>query len=65
MKIVATKVRGEELKPGDLFSTADQLYWDHYDPLSIGEKVYIRTEAPCPPDQKDDPIYRITIEEEG
>lgn len=64
MRIIAAPVKGTDLKPGDLFSTADQFYWDNHVPPSIGEKVYIRTETPLP-DQ--DPtrlagLYRITIE---
>jgi len=65
MRIKATRVRAEELKPGDLFSIAGPEWWDHHDELApgaIGQKVYIRTEAPCPLDQKDDEVYRITIE---
>lgn len=64
MKVHADKVKGIELLPGDLFSTADQIYWVwaiKYQ-LSIGEKVYIRTEAPLPADQLEKVIYRITIE---
>ena len=45
MKIIATKIKGKDLKAGDLFSTASQLYWDNYNNNhSIGEKVYIRTD---------------------
>lgn len=61
MKIIATKVKGRDLRPGVLFSTAPQSYWDHRDALAIGEKVYIRTDAPCPKDQEDEDIYRITV----
>jgi hypothetical protein len=62
MRIIATKITSKELEPGDLFSTANQFYWDHHDPESVGERVYIRTEAPCPPDQVDVPIFRITVD---
>lgn len=61
MKINAIKVTGKELKPGDLFSTESQFYWGHRNPYGIGEKVYIRTEVPCPPDQREVEIYRIEI----
>ena len=61
MKIVATKITGEDLVAGDLFSTANQLYWDHFDPQSIAEKVYIRTDAPCPKGSEKDEIYLLTI----
>lgn len=65
MKVIATKVKANELKPGDLFSTADQHYWN----LAIcnlgsqvGERVYIRTNAPCPEGQVNEDIYLIAIE---
>jgi hypothetical protein len=64
MKINATKIMGKDLKPGDLFSTVGQIYWDvsDNDKLRIGEKVYIRTNSPCPKDQLEEPIYKITIQ---
>ena len=61
MKITAEAIKGKNLNPGDLFSTADQLYWDNYSPYSIGEKVYIRTEATLPPSQEDEDVYKIII----
>ena len=43
IKIKATKVRGIDLKPGDLFSTAGQDYWlKAMDKGSVGERVFIR-----------------------
>lgn len=65
MRIIATKVTAKDLKPGDLFSNVDQHYWDLAVALNaavIGERVYIRTNAPCPEDQAEDEIYRIEIE---
>jgi hypothetical protein len=63
VKITATQVKGSELKPGDLFSTASQSYWDHFsNRQSIGESVYIRTETPHDADDADTIVYRITIE---
>lgn len=62
MKVTATKVKAKELKAGDLFSTAGQLYWDNCkNNHSIGEKVYIRTGEPAPVKQRENYIYRITI----
>ena len=62
MKIIATKVKTEDLKPGDLFSTATPQYWDSIHLSgSLGEKVYIRTETPCPIDQTGEDIYKIKI----
>lgn len=62
MKIIATKIKAKELKAGELFSTADQLYWDcSKNNHSVGEKVYLRTEEPTPKEQENDVIYKITI----
>jgi len=66
MKIIVTEVKAKDLEPGDLFSTANQEYWDTVcQPLpiglSVGEKVYIRTPIPCPLDQADAPIYKLQI----
>lgn len=65
MRIVAEKITGGQLRPGDLFSTAGPEYWDHLPhPDSVGERVYIRTMAPTPVGQEEDEIYRITIQRE-
>jgi len=62
MKIIATKILSKDLKPGDLFSTVDQAYWNNIKgSRSIGKKIYIRTEEPCPSDQLDVEIYKIRI----
>ena len=62
MKIEATKIKAKELVAGDLFSTADQEYWNgQEDNKSLGEKVYIRTEQPCPKDQTEGDIFKIVI----
>lgn len=62
VKIKATKVKGGELKAGDLFSTANQEYWDRIDKdISIGEKVYIRTNTPCRKDQEGEVINKIEV----
>lgn len=66
MKIIAHQIKAKELQPGDLFSSGDQYAWDNYDPLSLGQQVFIRTEAPCPSTQADITLYRIeVIREEG
>lgn len=64
IRFVATKVCCKDLKPGDLFSTVGREYWDRFDPLSVGERVYVRTNSPCPADQTDETIFRITIIQE-
>lgn len=65
MRVIATKVKAKDLKQGDLFSNADQHYWDSAagpGTKSVGEKVWIRTHVPCRREQADDYVYRITIE---
>ncbi len=64
MQIIATKVLVKELKPGDLFSTASQDYFDtiNADPYgSIGEKVYIRTNYKTPENEMNASIFKVTI----
>ena len=64
MKIKVHKIKCKDLNAGDLFSTADQVYWEAINNnqyKSIGEKVYIRTIQPCPENQAEDDIYRITV----
>lgn len=60
MKIVATPIKSQDLKAGDLFSTAGPEYWDR-EKASIGEKVYVRTETPCPEDQFDEAVFLLEI----
>jgi len=56
------KIKAKDLQPGDLFSTAHPLYWEHIDNRpSVGEKVYIRTNTLAPEDQKEDIVYKIRI----
>jgi hypothetical protein len=44
MKVKVIPMKGSDLKPGDLFSTAGPEYWNHIDlQESIGERAYIRT----------------------
>lgn len=65
MIIVAAPVKAKELKPGDLFSVIGPSYWEFIDGKeSIGERVYIRTNAPTPLDQAEHQVYQIKIEEE-
>jgi len=62
MEIIATETKAKNLKPGDLFSTANQLYWDNIENHnSIGEKVYIRTDKLCPEEENEIKIYKIAI----
>ena len=62
MRIKAQLVKGKDLKPGDLFSIQGDSYWQHLNPLGVGEKVYIRTDTPCPLNQREMELYRIIIE---
>jgi hypothetical protein len=63
VRIRATRIKAGELQPGDLFSTVGQDYWDGAcgGKGAMGERVYIRTEDPCPPEQTDEPTYRVTV----
>jgi hypothetical protein len=64
LNIKANKIKCKELNEGDLFSTADQDYWNkvnNNEHKSLGEKVYIRTIEPCPTDQEEEDIYRLSI----
>ena len=60
-------VIARDLKPGDLFSTEGNRYWNlAMDHGSCGECVYIRTNTGADrfPDA-DSTVYRITIEVDG
>lgn len=64
MNIIVTKCKGKDLLPGNLFSSVGPEYWG---PVmkhgsSIGERVYIRTNTPCPKDQENEEIFKIEIE---
>lgn len=63
-EIRTKKVKAQELKVGDLFSIEGEQYWTKalkgYDG-QVGEKVYVRTEAPCPQEQKNQEVYKIEI----
>lgn len=61
MEIIAETVLAKDLRPGDLFSSEVDTHWANLDPACIGEKVYIRTAAPCPPGQANIEVGRITI----
>lgn len=61
-KVRAEMVLGRDLQPGDLFSTGSPEYWDiAMDGGGLGERVYIRTNSPCPVSQEGVPIYRLTV----
>lgn len=64
MKVIATLVKAKDLKPGDLFHSKGPKYWETLMPLqhSVGEVVFLRTETPCPIDQVDEEVYRITVD---
>ena len=61
------KVKSQDLKPGDLFSNAEMEHWESVnqrtgDILPLGEKVFIRTNAPTPEDQMGLDMVRLTLE---
>jgi hypothetical protein len=57
----AEPVLARELRAGDLFSTAGPSYWRQTPLGALGERVYIRTHEPCPAEQADELVYRLTI----
>ena len=66
MRIIARLVTpGNELKPGEIFSTKGQEFWDKaiLEPISLVESVYIRTNTPCLGFKSGafNNLYRITI----
>ena len=64
MKIKTEEIKAKDLKPGDLFSMLGDEYWSTIDrnKYAVGQKVFIRTNIPAPENQKEDVIFRITIE---
>lgn len=60
----ATETTCDQIKPGEMFSTAGPEYWENTSPHAIGEKVYLRSNGPCPPADANEPIFRIEVEEE-
>lgn len=67
VKIQATKVRGRDLKPGDLFSVLGPAYWSTFGQGDrVGESVYIRTERPAGefPDGEEI-VFRIEVIKDG
>jgi hypothetical protein len=65
IRVIAVRTFGQDLRPGDLFSTVGREYWDGF-PIfqSIGERVYIRTFSPTPQADANEEVYRIVIIEE-
>ena len=61
------EVKSQDLKPGDLFSNAEMKHWGSVnqrtgDVLPLGEKVFIRTNAPTPENQIGLDMVRLTLE---
>jgi hypothetical protein len=62
LRIKATPIAAKDLAPGDLFSTYGPSYWDSPPSGSIGERVYIRTEASAANAyDADSTVFRIEI----
>ena len=60
--VVAIQVRGADLQPGDLFSTAGPGYWEAaMNSNFAGQRAQIRTNAPCPPEERNAPVYKLTV----
>ncbi len=70
MRLIATPIKSQDLKFGDLFSTHGPEYWqgerftklESEKHLPIGERVFIRTETETPEDQYNINLFKITIE---
>lgn len=65
MKYRVTKLKGKDLKVGDLFSSMGKIYWGQHNAMreiAIGEKVYIRTDVKLPKSQKEETVYKIEVE---
>lgn len=62
--ITATRIRADELKPGDLFSIVGDEYWSTaLGRGSVGECVYIRTNIDHTiANDGDTYVYRIVVE---
>lgn len=69
MKIIAEKVKYEDLKPGDLFSRYDQTYWDNVlepEKISAGSvwdapvSIFLKA-CPAGISLTTDYVYKITI----
>lgn len=70
LTIRAEAIEAKHLKPGDLFSTAGEAYWNNVvkNPKKLGEVVYLRTglvEDDGEYEGGDDLVYRLTITVEG
>jgi hypothetical protein len=64
IRFKATETTCEQVKPGEAFSSAGPEYWDNPNPGSIGERVFLRTDASCPAADIGKSIYVITVEQE-
>lgn len=63
MTFTATPCRASDLRPGKAFSLLGPEFWGDFpsnDPLAVGTKVYVRTEAPVMECEKDELVYRVT-----
>ncbi|KKM82287.1 hypothetical protein LCGC14_1321180 [marine sediment metagenome] len=65
IRIETKTVQGNDLQPGDLFSFASEEHWltvnDERDPNPVGEKVYIRTNAPALTPKEDANVTLVTF----
>jgi hypothetical protein len=64
LKYKVTTCKGKDLKPGELFTTAGQEYWDRVSTTSsIGEKVFVRTDAPVPNEfEANADVFKLEVE---
>lgn len=64
VSIKATPIIARDLQPGDLFSTANQRYWDRsMSDKGVGEGIYVRTNLPTNnADDADTPLFKLEIQ---
>ena len=64
--VECVRMKARDLRPGDLFSSRGPAYWSGaLSSMSVGEKVYVRTESP-PANEPDgdELVYRLSFHTE-
>ena len=62
ISVVVIKVRAADLQPGDLYSFNGPIYWEAtMNDNTIGQRAYIRTNTPLPPEKRNIPVYKLTV----
>lgn len=61
MKFVSEKVKLSDLKAGELFHSVDEEYLNDNTQGGHGIKVFVRSNVPMTPKDRDENLYRIKI----